>query len=747
MVDSYFVSYFSNQSSKYFKENKSYKFNVFLPQETFFPRELTQKKIIVGLKALSFQFTNDANNPSIIGLKSSLIDPSNKTDDQILFMTQVNPSKKVQYFSVSHPLYFVTNRQSLATPSFEFTSYNSESGKFEALTENILREDIIVHVRVEIKAVDTSMNLQHFNVLVSSSDKESAQMFPDNKPYDFTILKRFEFRENEKWVMGLKSLIIPSLIQNAELPDFGISYKLEMIPKDRQLYLPYVETYSGSLPQKHFETVDHFFTCLSEMLKKISIIDNAFKVEDNNKLKVADPLYLLYKASLLKRPPPPPVSPPPQVEIGNIQESSDDEDMEQPGDIPLPSPDANELVYMDQDENNVEQDRIDVEPGDIDLPAPDADELGTMVDQDEDNVEQDRIDVESEEEEEEMEEEADRERNEIQKDNKETPMEVQDNKTLKRTRSEDDDDEKNIKKKSEDNESNEIQKDDTPMEVQDNKTPKRHREESKEENEEITNNNKIQKEGEGEQKRRRLRKKKKDKKDKKEKKKKKRKTRSVEDTVDAGGGEKWDNALDYTMAKEILANDVVMTHLFFPMDMFELDADETFANDKVKEAWQLYQAKTKATHTFKLHFELSKMLAKMFGISEENRSIQVTDDELYDTYEKAYCQGTEETNLNFGIPQTILLNCDLIEESLVGNKKLPLLKHIFLGDKVLERDRQHQFNFNIDQWYEVKMKNTSKFNLRVTDLLGNQISLQEDQHKLSTIVELIFKKVNHEYNY
>merc|ERR1712018_210847 len=82
---------------------------------------------------------------------------------------------------------------------------------------------------------------------------------------------------------------------------------------------------------------------------------------DNNKLKVADPLYLLYKASLLKRPPPPPVSPPPQVEIGNIQESSDDEDMGQPGDIPLPSPDANELVYMDQDENNVEQDRIDVE--------------------------------------------------------------------------------------------------------------------------------------------------------------------------------------------------------------------------------------------------------------------------------------------------------------------------------------------------------------------------------------------------
>ena len=189
-------------------------------------------------------------------------------------MTQVSSSEKVQYFSVSHPLYFVTNRQRLATPSFEFTTYNSESGKFEALPPNILREDIIVHVQVEIKAVDTSMDLQHFNVLVSSSDKESAKMFPTNKPYDFTILKRFEFPENEKWVMGLKSLIIPSLIQNAELPDFGISYRLEMIPKDRQFYLPFVETYSGSLPQKHFNSVEHFFACLSEMLKKISMIYN-----------------------------------------------------------------------------------------------------------------------------------------------------------------------------------------------------------------------------------------------------------------------------------------------------------------------------------------------------------------------------------------------------------------------------------------------------------------------------------------
>ena len=47
----------------------------------------------------------------------------------------------------------------------------------------------------------------------------------------------------------------------------------------------------------------------------------------------------------------------------------------------------------------------------------------------------------------------------------------------------------------------------------------------------------------------------------------------------------------------------------------------------------------------------------------------------------------------------------------------------------------------------VKMKNISKFNLSMTDLLGNKVSLQESQRNLPTIVELIFKRVNDDYNY
>merc|ERR1711978_460145 len=110
------------------------------------------------------------------------------------------------------------------------------------------------------------------------------------------------------------------------------------------------------------------------MLKKISMIYNAFKVENNNKLKVAHPLYLVYKASLLKRPPPPPPSPPPspQVEIRDMQESDEERD---PGDIDLPSPDEHELEYMVED-------NVELEARDIDLPPPNTEELGLM---DEDN--------------------------------------------------------------------------------------------------------------------------------------------------------------------------------------------------------------------------------------------------------------------------------------------------------------------------------------------------------------------------
>ena len=839
MIDSYFVSYFSNQSSDYFTDNKSYKFNIFLPHETFFPRELSEKKLIVGLKSLSFQFVNNVDNPKIIGLKSSLIDQSNKSDDQIFFMTQVNPSKTVQYFSVSHPLYFTTNRRSLASPTFEFTSYNPDSGKFKSLPPNILREDITIHVQVEIKAIDSSMNLQHFNVLVSSDDKESEKMFPSNKPYDFTIVKRLEFPENEKWVMGLKSIIIPSLIQNAELPDFGIRYKLEMIPKDKEKHLPYVETYSGDLLKKHFESANDFFISLSELLKKISLIGNGFIIK-NNKLKINNPLYLVYKASLLKRPPPPttttPPTPPPPSPPSLLTPPSP------------PNPVIEEFLD-DSRENLVQTDKSVEEEEDIHfnigLLAEDDAKMNTILEDNEEIMEDDVKENNALKELKELVNEMEEDKKFLKRarqedgDGNEVEMEdnvVEDNEVEMKDDEEEismEEDKRNLKRERQDeddeNENNKVQKittddvDGNPNET--GTKPKergnatgikpKERKKKKNKNEESDDENKIRKKGKRkknkEERRRRKKEKKAAKKEEEEEEEEEEEdfqppftsspigspkiSKEEEDihlhialpneddtivegdihlhiplpediTVEEQEEEEEiqevesvkketnephpivESVQDYAISRKILEEDIQYTSEYFPRDLFFIE--EKIANSLDRQArsdLEVEIAQTKATHSFNLYFELSRMLAKMFGIADENRIIKLTDADLWKNYNNTFCESTQETNLNFAIPQTILVTCDLVEESLVGNQKIPLLKHIFLGDKVFMRDRQYQFEFNIDQWHEVKMKNTSRFNLSVKDLLGNQLSLQESQRNLTTIVELIFKRINHDYHY
>ena len=781
MIDSFFISYFSNQSTEYFTENKSYKFSIYLPHESFFSRELSQKKLIVGLKSLSFQFAEHVDNPSIIGLKSSLIDQSNKTKDQIFFMTQVKTQRKIQQFSISHPLYFYTNRRNLASPSFEFTSYNTNSDKFETLTPDILRDDITVHVQVEVKAIDPSMDLHHFNVLVSSSDKESTKIFPTNKPYDFTIARRLEFPENEKWVMGLKSLIIPSLIQNADVPDFGITYKLEMIPKDKEKHLPYRESFSGDLTQKHFEDSQQLFNSLEEQWNKISKIKKFFTINEQG-FKIRDPKILVYKSSLLERPPPtPPPTPPPQ--------------------LPLPPSPAGEIEeFLDSPSSNPNEDN-DSDLGEEEPPSNQNDNIHLFIDlpEDEDDMEVNEI----------MQKDVTRKRpysnQELDEDDElikyrktesttnamevvESTTEVDGNPCEPRKKrkkpgdrgydeaKEKEKDEKRAKRCQEyllrraeraakgatavveediDNDTtdnsdvdeevhdgseevNEVVNNDTTEEenqnlnvpVEDSVEEVNEEsqnlnvpvEDSVEEINEVVNNDTIEE-------------------------------NEDEDVIMVDITRKIDIVEDYHRSEKIMQEDRYDTEVF-PLTLFTMEHRPKNENEtaldyrKFTTEQENKLAQRISTHTFNLYFEISKSLAKMFGIADTNRIIELSDEDIWSDYtKKFFYTPTLPTNFKFAIPQTILLNCDLVEESLVGNQKLPLLKHIFLGEKVFQSDRQYHFEFNIDQWHVVKMKNISKFNLSMTDLLGNKVSLQESQRNLPTIVELIFKRVNDDYNY
>ena len=727
MSDVYFVSYLSNQSSHYFTDNKSCKFNVFLPDDSFFPRELTQKKVIVGLKSLSFQFTESARtNPSnIIGLKSSLIDhQANRSDDQIFFMTQVSPSETVQHFSVSRPLYFVSSRRRLASPSFEFTIFNPESGKFEPVASDLLREDIVVHVGVVIRAIDTSMKLDHFNLLVTSADKESRKMFPSNKPYDFTIVKRLEFPENEKWVMGLKSLIIPSLLQNAELPDFGIKYWMEMRPKDRDKHLPYVESFSGELQTKHFDNAEAFFTSLAELLRRISTIKNAFTVEeDTNTVKISDPAYLVYKASLLERPQPPTPPPPPAPSV--VEEEKEEfldnrdryPDAEKEKEGPLE--DKQQQQPDVDDDADMKEEEIPLLPVDVGLPP----EIGMESfddDDDEDNI----------------------------------PMHQDEYSTPKKRKYEkdDDDDDDELEEDAKVAKKIEFEKEEDQVDGKINKkdpcTPRKNK---KDPTDPLYN-------------------------PKREERRKKRREKACAEQLAAAaaaaaaGGEgaiggyydsedesdedldseikveKMGWGEDYDLSRKILLQDGFHQSTF-PVTLFPQTEEEEGLERSVWLARRVELAREKATHTFHLYLELSSMLAKMFGISEADRIIKLENDEIWSSYNVPFFNATLPPNLTLAIPQTILLQCDLVEDSLVGNQKLPMLKPIFLGKKVFERDTQHQFHFTIDQWHEIKMKNVSRFNLSVSDLLGNHLSVQESQRELTTIVELIFKRVDHDHHY
>ena len=713
MTDVYFVSYLSNQSSHYFTDNKSCKFNVFLPDDSFFPRELTQKKVIVGLKSLSFQFTDSARtNPTIIGLKSSLIDhQANRSDDQIFFMTQVSPSETVQHFSVSRPLYFVSSRRRLASPSFEFTAFNSESGKFEPVASDLLREDIVVHVGVVIRAIDTSMKLDHFNLLVTSADKESRKMFPSNKPYDFTIVKRLEFPENEKWVMGLKSVIIPSLLQNAELPDFGIKYWMEMRPKDRDKHLPYVESFSGELQTKHFENAKAFFTSLAELLRRISTIKNAFTVEeDTNTVKISDPAYLVYKASLLERPPP---TPPPSSDAEEEEEEEEEEFLE-------------DRQRLDAEKEKEGQDKQH--------PDAEKEKEGPLEDKQQPTASPTVEDADMKE---------------------EIPLPDLPP-DIGMDSFGDDDDEDNI-----------------PMHQDDYNTPKKRKYEKadddleeEEDDAKVAKKIEFEKEDQVDGKMRSdpctPRKKKKDPSDplynpkREERREKRRQIACAEQQAAAAaaaegaiGGEdveKMGWGEDYDLSRKILLQDGFHQSTF-PVTLFPKTEEEEGLERSVWVGRRVELAREKATHTFHLYLELSSMLAKMFGISEADRIIKLENDEIWSSYNVPFFNATLPPNLTLAVPQTILLQCDLVEDSLVGNQKLPMLKHIFLGKRVFERDTQHQFHFTIDQWHEIKMKNVSRFNLSVSDLLGNHLSVQESQRELTTIVELIFKRVDHDHHY
>ena len=123
---------------------------------------------------------------------------------------------------------------------------------------------------------------------------------------------------------------------------------------------------------------------------------------------------------------------------------------------------------------------------------------------------------------------------------------------------------------------------------------------------------------------------------------------------------------DQVRAESILRGDKLMTSPpdgYFPV---ELDVD-TVDMDELQQALLYFVEEEKvaqraATNEFYFSFELSKKLAQMLGISEDQHSVQVTNTKLWTLQPVNYriLTTTQDVNLNNVVPKSVFLNCELV---------------------------------------------------------------------------------------
>ena len=115
-----------------------------------------------------------------------------------VFFTPLLLGEKSQHFTSSKPEYYKTTLQALSSASFEF-QFLSSKGRFKPLPGRWLNDSVPVHVQVEVKVMPNPGTDKVVNLFVTSADSESLKLFPENNPYNFTVVRRLLFPERERW--------------------------------------------------------------------------------------------------------------------------------------------------------------------------------------------------------------------------------------------------------------------------------------------------------------------------------------------------------------------------------------------------------------------------------------------------------------------------------------------------------------------------------------------------------------------
>ena len=190
----------------------------------------------------------------LLALKSNIADYSikNSSFDRILAVFDANklPRQAVQ-IDFKNPTFFQTTKEKLATADFQIIDTESDR-----LVNFSAGSPTYIHCLVK---KESDMGKTSLKMVLDSSDKESKKLYPQNNNMQFTIKlpERMEFHGD--WKVSLKSLFIPSRLDNVYEDKCWMLFK----GKDES-YLQF----HCRVPSGHYETERDLVKEISSMIKK-----------------------------------------------------------------------------------------------------------------------------------------------------------------------------------------------------------------------------------------------------------------------------------------------------------------------------------------------------------------------------------------------------------------------------------------------------------------------------------------------
>ena len=672
-MENFFINYLSSQSQELYPDNTNQKFRVLLPQG-FLPRRLNEQKLLVGLKFISFSANPEVVSvPRNFALKSSLVLTGDRSDGNQLkvfyhfYLSDLQEAQQYQQY-IERPRFFVTTRENLIAVEFEFLEYNTSRGCFESVKHDFFKSFIPVHLQVEVKGLSQDMALEHINLLVSSADRHSRSLHPSNYAYDFTFEgPQIRLADHEQWVMGLKSATLPSLVKNAYDPaQCWVRYRLQFSPKpgNYPAYLPYTESYEGGLGRDHYANPLELLDDLGQLLEKVSLVRGGVRV-----------MRLGGRAALVT------------MEGHELYHKAKL--------LKRPNPDSAGLFEQQQP---LPRGRKKIRPG-----PPKRSESTKKRGREGEGLK--RTESTKREREGEPDGAARPSSPKRTLTQEKVDLAVDDNQRVRRSTTHESDEE-HVDEGDEGDESDgwsdvTVVLDTTEEaldEVEDGDEDK----EDEDEDEEV-----------GENKRLRL---------------DERRLLDEDDMM----------MHDAALARDLLEADRARVFIGPPVpsrDEFptpwidEAVADGRLASDQVLQQRALSYCATYCPHDLSLYFELSPLFAQLLGIPEDKRKVEKSGLAFFLVHERyKVFPDFSVPFARFGSPDTILVNCDVVEDSVVGQLQLPVLRHLYLGEKKNERDTLQHWTFHIDHFQNITARHHPfRFRLYLTDLQGVPIKLQEDQ--------------------